>query len=400
MCFAISLFRYFESVMKLALVHDYLSQDGGAERVLQSFHDIWPEAPIFVLFHDKKKLPAFRELDVRESFLAKLPFGKIKYQWYTALMPLATERHNLHEFDVVVSSTSAFAKGVLTRPDTLHISYCHTPTRYLWTDTHEYLDELRYGSIVKSFLPRFIHHWRLWDKMSVDRVDRFLANSRTVQQRIQKYYRRESDILFPPVNTTCFSPVTRKEELGNYYLAGGRVVPYKRFDLLIQVFNRLGWPLKIFGDGPALSTLKRFAKPNIEFVGRVSEEEKADLMRRALAFLNPQVEDFGLTVVESMASGRPVIAYGVGGATETVIPGLTGQLFYRQQWEDLLDLLLHFDPYKWDSARIRTWAESFDEKHFKHRMRSYVESVYEEHKQGLNQCQLPLNQYVSRNKKT
>ncbi len=377
--------------MKIALVHDYLSQDGGAERVLQSFHELWPEAPIFVLFHDRKKLPQFVGRDVRESFIAKLPFGKTHYQWYTALMPIATERHNLHEFDVVVSSTSAFAKGVLTRPDTLHISYCHTPTRYLWTDTHEYLEELRYGPIVKSLLPQFIHRWRLWDKMSVDRVDRFLANSRTVQQRIQKYYRRPSDLLYPPINTATFFPIDETETLGNYFLAGGRVVPYKRFDLLIQVFNRLGTPLKIFGDGPALNTLKKYAKPNIEFLGRVSETKKAHLMRHALAFLNPQVEDFGLTVVESMASGRPVIAYGVGGATETVIPGLTGQLFYRQEWETLLHVILSFKPEQWDTKKIRTWAESFDETHFKKRMRGYVESVYEEHKQGLNQCQLPLH---------
>jgi hypothetical protein len=186
--------------MKIALVHDYLSQDGGAEKVLQAFHEIWPDAPIFVLFHDKKRLQGFQSADIRQSFLAKLPLGKKKYQWYISLMPLATERHNLHDFDVVLSSTSAFAKGVLTRPDTLHISYCHTPTRYLWTDTHEYIADLKYNKLIKVMLPRLIHHLRIWDKMSVDRVDHFIANSNTVQKRIQKYYRRDSDIVYPPAD--------------------------------------------------------------------------------------------------------------------------------------------------------------------------------------------------------
>ena len=247
--------------MKIALVHDYLSQDGGAERVLKAFHEIWPEAPVFVLFYDKNKLPEFGEVDIRESFISKLPFGRKKYQWYLPWMPLATERHNLHEFDVVISSTSAFAKGVLTRPDTLHISYCHTPTRYLWTDTHEYIEDLKYNRLIKAFLPRLIHRLRLWDKMSVDRVDNFIANSGTVRNRIQKYYRRDSDIIYPPVDTDKFFI---SQKIGDYFLSGGRLVPYKRFDLLVQVFNRLKkLKLKIFGEGPEFERLKLMSKPNI-----------------------------------------------------------------------------------------------------------------------------------------
>ncbi|HYE59751.1 MAG TPA: glycosyltransferase, partial [Candidatus Kapabacteria bacterium] len=326
--------------MRIALVHDYLSQDGGAERVLKAFHEIWPDAPIFVLFHDTDKIPGFENADIRESFLAKLPFGRKKYQWFLPWMPFATERHNLHQFDVVISNTSAFAKGVLTRPDTLHISYCHTPTRYLWTDTHEYIAELKYNRLIKSLLPRLIYRLRLWDKMSVDRVDHFIANSDTVRHRIQKYYRRESDIIYPPVDTHLFSV---HPTVGDYFVSGGRLVPYKRFDLLIHVFNRLGWPLKIFGTGPEMERLKAVAKPNIHFVGRVTDTEKAKLLAEAKAFLHPQVEDLGITPIESMASGRPVIAYGVGGVTETVIPGKTGILFHKQDWETLLDTLLHFN---------------------------------------------------------
>lgn len=374
--------------MKIALVHDYLSQDGGAERVLKAFHEIWPEAPIFVLFYDKKKLPDFIDAKIKESFISRLPFGRKKYQWYLPWMPLATERHNLHNFDVVLSSTSAFAKGVLTRPDTLHISYCHTPTRYLWTDTHEYLEDLKYNRLIKAFLPRLIHHLRLWDKMSVDRVDHFVANSGTVRGRIQKYYRRDSDIVYPPVDTEKFFI---SKDVGDYFLAGGRLVPYKRFDLLIEVFNRLKkLKLKIFGDGPELENLRKMSKGNIEFLGRVSDEEKAKLLSQARAFIHPQVEDLGITPIESMASGRPVIAFPVGGVTETIIPGETGVFFAEQSWNSLLDAVLHFNHENWDSAKIREHALKYDVAHFKDKMRKYVEDRYEEFKQGMNQCALDI----------
>ena len=373
--------------MRIALVHDYLSQDGGAERVLKAFHEMWPEAPIFVLFHDKKKIPDFADADVRQSFLAKLPFGKTKYQWYLPWMPLATERHNLHEFDVVISSTSMFAKGVLTRPNTLHISYCHTPTRYLWTETHEYIADLKYSRAVKAILPPLIHRLRLWDKMSVDRVDHFIANSRTVQQRIQKYYRRESDVMYPPVE---IGARVESSPIGDYFVSGGRIVPYKRFDLLVAAFNWLKLRLKIFGEGPVLDELKHTAKPNIEFLGKVSEEKKWELLRGAKAFLHPQVEDLGITAIESMAAGRPVIAFGEGGVTETVIPGETGVFFPEQSWEDVVDAVLHFDDHGWDSARIRDRAEQFGADRFKDRMRQYVEERHEEFQRGLNQCALNI----------
>ena len=373
--------------MRIALVHDYLYQDGGAEQVLRAFHEIWPEAPIFVLFHKKGQVEGFENAAIRESFLRWLPFGRTRYQWYLPWMPLATERHNLHDFDLVLSSTSAFAKGVLTRPDTLHISYCHTPTRYLWTDTHEYLADLKYNRLIKAFIPRLIHHLRMWDKMSVDRVDHFIANSGTVHSRIQKYYRRESDIIYPPVATKTFARVS---EIKNYFVSGGRLVPYKRFDILVKAFNRLGLPLKIFGTGPELGQLRRLAKSNIEFLGRVSDEKKANLLAEAQAFLHPQIEDLGITPLESMAAGRPVIAYGVGGATETVIPGETGILFHEQTWEKVVDTILAFDPHDWDSQKIRTWAERFDREHFKRRVKHYVDEKYATFQNELARCRLDV----------
>lgn len=368
--------------MRIALVHDYLAQDGGAERVLKAFHEIWPTAPIFVLFHDKKKITDFETATIQESFLARLPFINSHFQWYLALMPMATERHNLEDFDVVLSSTSSFAKGVLTTPETLHISYCHTPPRYLWSDVHNYVADLKINPLAKAALPRLISRLRMWDKMSADRVDHFLANSKTVRSRIQKYYRRDAEVIHPPVDTTRFKI---SETIGDYFVAGGRLVPYKNLDIVIKTFNRLRWPLKIFGTGPEAERLRGRAKSNIEFLGRISDQTKADLLSRARAFIHPQIEDCGITPLESMASGRPVVALGQGGATETVVPGVTGVFFYKQNWESLLHVLLQFDHTAWDSQKIREHAQHFDIAPFKQAISQFVHARHEEFKNGWQQ---------------
>jgi len=367
--------------MRVALVHDYLAQDGGAERVLKALHEIWPQAPIFVLFHDKEKINYIPAENVTESFLAKLPFNKSAYQWYLQWMPLATESHNLKSFDVVISTASMFAKGVITGPDTLHISYCHTPPRFLWADNFTYISDLKQGPFIKFILPHFIHHLRMWDKMSVDRVDHFIANSRTVQQRISKYYRRESDIIYPPVELMSCS----LQKTSDYYAAGGRLVGYKRFDLIVKAFNRLKWPLKIFGDGPELKRIRKMAKNNIEFLGQISNEEKGRVLSGARAFIHPQLEDFGITAVEAMACGRPVIAFSQGGATETVIPNETGVFFHAQTWESLLDKLLHFNYENWDSNKIRAHANKFSAEIFKNNIKKHIDDRYEEFNKGFNQ---------------
>lgn len=363
--------------MRVALVHDYLSQDGGAERVLKAMHEIWPEAPIHALFYDREKISDFASAEIRQSFLSRLPRCLKNYRWYLPLMPLATEKYNLSDFDVVVSSSSAFSKGVIVRPDALHFCYCHTPTRYLWTETHEYLEDLRYGFLLKIFLSKIIHRLRLWDRMSADRVDFFIANSDTVRNRISKYYRKDSDVLYPPVRVADFAVA----KTGNFFLTGGRLVPYKKFDLVVEAFNRLGWQLKIFGTGPEQKRLSSMSKPNIQFLGAISEQEKSHWMSRAKAFIHPQLEDFGITVVESMAAGRPVIAYEAGGATETVIPGETGVFFNRQHWHSLLDVLLKFDAEKWSPEKIRERAGKYDIVDFKRKLREYVEKRYEEAKE-------------------
>ena len=364
--------------MKIALVHDYLIQDGGAEKVLEVFQEIWPDAPTYALFFDPKKLPAFKGRDIRTSFLQKMPLAKSKYQWYITLMPTATERYDLSGYDVVVSSTSAFAKGIITRHDALHVCYCHTPTRYLWSDTHSYLEELRIPRIIKSILPPVLSRLRLWDRQAADRVDMFVANSETVRSRIQKYYRRESDVIHPPVDTHRLS-ISNKPK--TYFLTGGRLVAYKRYDLVVDACNKTGIPLKIFGSGPVEKDLRRKAKKNIEFLGRVGDAERDELYANAKAFIHPQEEDFGITPVESMAAGRPVIAYRKGGATETVKEGVSGEFFDEQSWEELADMLIRFDESKYDPAKIKAYSEKFARADFKTKMRSFVEKAWQQHDQ-------------------
>lgn len=357
--------------MNIALVHDYLIQDGGAERVLKAFHETWPQAPIFVLLHDRNKMRgAWDGADVRTSFLQAWPFALQKYKWLMPLMPLATEHHDLRDFDVVLSSTSAFAKGVITRPDAEHVCYCHTPTRYLWSDTHSYVNELGLPSPIKKLVPSMLSRIRTWDRLSADRVDRFVANSKTVQTRIAKYYRRPSDVIYPPVDTASFSIAPKTE---NYYVAGGRLVAYKRFDVVVRAFNKLGIPLKIFGEGPELAALKKTARPNIEFVGKVNDATKAELYSKAIAYIHPQEEDFGITAVEAMAAGRPVIAYRKGGATETVVEGVTGEFLEEQTWEELGNTVIRFAPERYVPAVVRSHAKKYDVEKFKEDIRAYVE---------------------------
>lgn len=366
--------------MRIALVHDHLVQDGGAEKVLLALQEVFPNAPTFTLLYDPKRVSGdFASKDIRTSFLQGLPFALKKYQWMLPLMPAATEAHDLSKFDVVISSSSAFAKGIITRPGAIHICYCHTPTRYLWSDTHSYVQELKAPKLLKLGLPLLLNRLRVWDRLSADRVDRFIANSQTVAGRIRKYYERGSDVIHPPVETEKFSVA---EGPGKYFLAGGRLVSYKRFDLIIQAFNRTGLPLVIFGDGPLAAEYRRIARPNIRFAGKVDDAAKAELYKGATAFIHPQEEDFGITALESMASGRPVIAYRKGGALETVVEGVTGEFFDDQEWEELATAVIRFDASKYDPRAIRAHAEAFDVKAFKRRMAAYVADAWKAARAG------------------
>ena len=364
--------------MKTALIHDHLAQDGGAEKVLQVLADMFKDAPIYTLLYEKKNIDRYAGRQVSASVIQKLPGGVKHYQWYLTFMPIAVEFFDLGGYDLVISDTSSFAKGVITKPDCLHICYCHTPTRYLWSDTHQYLNELKYNKWFKKIISLVISRIRLWDRAAADRVDFFIANSVTVQKRIMKYYRRDSVVIYPPVETDRFSiidPAEKKEE-ERYFLAGCRLAPYKRIDIVIEAFKNLGsgYKLKIFGDGVDMKRLKKIAgdSRNIEFCGRVTEEEKARLYRGTEAFINPQEEDFGITAVESMASGRPVIAYRKGGATETIIEGKTGAFFDIQTPEALEGAIRGFKAEAFDPHEIRRHAEQFSVDNFKRQMNEFI----------------------------
>lgn len=337
--------------------------------MLRAFSEMYPDAPIFCLFYDEEKMGRmFGSKKIITSPLQKMPGVMSHYQWYLPFMPMATESYDLSDYDVVLSSTSAFAKGVLTKPGTTHISYCHTPTRYLWTETHSYISELKIPRLAKWILPPVVNRLRMWDRMAADRVDNFIANSRAVAERIKRYYHCESEVIYPPVDTENFY-IGKPED---FYLIGGRLVNYKRYDIAIQAFNKLGIKLYVFGEGPAREYLQGLAKPNVKFLGKINETEKRELFSKCLAFLHPQEEDFGITAVEAMASGRPVIAYPKGGALETVVPGLSGEFIEEQIWEDIVGEIIRFKPENYNPEIIREHAKKFDVGIFKDKIGEFV----------------------------
>jgi glycosyltransferase involved in cell wall biosynthesis len=367
--------------MKVALLHDYLNQAGGAERVLLALTKLYPEAPIYTLIHDYKHLTGFENKNIKTSFLQKMPWASSHIRWYLPLMPTAVESLNLSGYDVVISSSSALIKGAITHPQTLHICYCHTPTRYLWSETHSYAKEIKEGRLVKYFLPFVLNRLRTWDQLASQRVDHFIANSKFVKERIKNYYHRDSEVIYPPVDTENFYI---SKDLGNYYLLVGRLKPYKKADLVVKAFNKLNLPLKIIGTGEEEVKLRKMAKPNIEFLGPVSEDKKREYFSKCLAFINPQEEDWGITPVEAMASGRPVIAYKAGGVLETVKDGVTGKFFDEQGWEALIDTILKFKPQEYDPQAIKQHAEQFNTRHFYDQMKNFVDTKWTDFKTSSN----------------
>lgn len=362
--------------MKTALIHDHLAQDGGAEKVLKVFSEMYREAPIYTLLYEKKNVNKyFNDKRIETSIIQKLPGGVKFYRWYLGFMPLAVEFFDLSEYDLVISDASAFAKGVITTPNCLHICYCHTPTRYLWSDTHQYINELKFNRWIKKLISMKLSDLRVWDYAAAARVDYFIANSKTVKRRIEKYYKRDSVVIYPPVETDKFFINNNKTE-EKYFLIGCRLAPYKRVDIVVEAFKRLGkdYKLKVFGDGVDLKRLQKIAgsATNIEFLGRVSDEHRADLYASAEAFINPQEEDFGITVVESMASGRPVIAYAKGGATETVIESETGTFFKEQTSDAIYEAIKNFQADNYDPEKIKAWAEKFSVINFKEKIKSFI----------------------------
>jgi glycosyltransferase involved in cell wall biosynthesis len=381
--------------MKVAIAHDYLNQMGGAERVVLAFHEIFPDAPIYTSIYDPGRVDAaFQQMNIRTSFMQKLPLVKKHHQPFLPLYPFAMERLDLRGYDLVLSSSSAFGKGVITRPETMHICYCHTPMRWCW-NYNEYVEREQLGRISRSILPFLITGLRIWDQASAMRVDHFIANSPIVAERIKKYYRREAVVIPPPVEVSrfAFDPAAQPED---YFLIVSRFMPYKRIDLAIEACNRLHLPLVIIGSGRDEKRLKSMAGPAIRFMGQLSDAEVLHYYAHCRAFILPGEEDFGITPLEAQASGRPVIAYGAGGALASVIDEVTGAFFHEQTVDSLAATLASFDERKYDPQTIRNHALEFDKPRFHRRILQFIEAKMSEGKtrQEHNNMRTPTSELV------
>jgi glycosyltransferase involved in cell wall biosynthesis len=377
--------------MKVALVHDYLNQMGGAERVVMAFHDIFPDAPIYTSIYDPERVdPAFRTMDIRTSFMQKFPLVTKYHQPYLPFYPFAMESLDLRDYDLVLSSSSAFGKGVITGPETLHICYCHTPMRWCW-NYDEYVEREQLGTMARTILPFLITGLRVWDQTTAMRVDYFIANSPVVAERIQKYYRREAVVIPPPVEAGRF-PFDPTLEPDDYFLIVSRLIPYKRIDLAIEACNLLQLPLVIIGSGRDLDRLKKLAGPTIRFMGRLSDEEVTYYYTHCRALLFPGEEDFGITPLEAQAAGRPVIAYGAGGALASVVDGITGVFFREQTVDSLVGTLASFNERMYNPDVIHNHALEFDMPRFRRRILQFIEAKLSQGK--LREYRTPTDDLV------
>lgn len=371
--------------MKVALIHDWLIYMRGAEWVLDAICELYPDADLFTLFHAPGTVsPTIENRRLVTSMLQRFPFVTTRYRYYLPLFPLAIERLDLRGYDLVLSSSHCVAKGVITAPEACHISYIHTPMLYVWEDFHQYFGRGARPSAIASVLA---HYLKLWDSVSVDRVDYLATISHYLATRIRKRYRREATVIHPPVDAAFYQPSGRP---GEFFLVASALVPRKRIDLAIQAFNRLGLPLKIAGRGwgEEERRLRQMAGSNIEFLGWLDREHLRECYRRCRAFVLPQAEDFGIATLEAEACGRPVIAYGKGGALETVVPltnghqpeplaaeAPTGVLFHEQKVECLVEAIRSFISREavFEPHRIRAHSLQFDKEVFKGQLKRFVE---------------------------
>lgn len=360
------------SQARIALVHDYLNQYGGAERVLEAFHGLYPDAPVYTSIYAPELMPpGYRQWRVQVSFMQRLPFIHRHHQPYLLLYPRAFDRLRLDGFDLVLSSSSAFAKGVRAPIGVPHICYCHSPMRFVW-DFERYAKRERLNPAVRLLLPVVLKRLRQWDLKTSLRVDRFIANSSTVAKRIKQFWNRDSITIHPPVEIEKIHPVP-VEQTQDYFVLISRLVPYKRFDIAIDAFNRLGLPLKIVGNGRARADLERQAGPTIEFLGNVSDDEKHHLFSHCRAAVFPAEDDFGIAQVEVQAAGRPVIALAAGGALDTVVDGVTGVLFQPQTPDGIVAAVRRFEATEFSAAEIADRAARFSRARFECEVSTFVE---------------------------
>lgn len=365
--------------MKVAIVHDWLTSLGGAERVLEEILEVYP-APVFTLFQAWEGSSNIQRADIKHSFIQKLPMKKCRN--YLPLYPFAVERFDLKGYDLVISSSHAVAKGVKTSQGQLHICYCHTPMRYAWDLEEQYLESV---GPLKAFTARqLLKFLRKWDVNSVPRVDAFIANSCYIFDRIKRVYGRESRVIYPPVSTHLFAV---GEEKKDFYLTVSRLVSYKKVDLIVEAFNQMpSKKIKIVGVGPELAKLQQRAKSNIEFLGFQSDENVRELLAVAKGFVFAAEEDFGIAPIEAQAAGTPVIAYGKGGAIETVVAEETGLFFAEQKVSSLIEAVEQFEKMRWDVKLIRAHSEKFGVERFRREFKLYVDQQWEQFCENRHSC--------------
>ncbi len=371
--------------MRVALVHDYLLRMGGAERVLLKLREIFPEAPIYTLLYDKEKMwRHFVGSEIRPSFLQKfLKFIRNRHKHLLPFLPIAAEAFDLRDFDLVISSSNAFVKSIITRPGTTHICYCHSPSRFLWDWSHEYLREQNIGPVRSAFAKLLVHYLRVWDKSSSKRVDYYIANSKATAAKIEKYYRQKSFVVYPPVKLPDIIEVRLQRGFGSqtstedYFLIISQLTPYKRIDMAIEAFNRLKLPLIVIGEGPEKQRFEAISGPTVKVLGWVSEDERNKYLKNCTAFIFPGEDDFGIAPVEAMGWGKPVLAYRAGGALETVLAGITGEFFDEATPEILADGVrrLRQNLPNYSPLVIRKWAEKFSEERFKREIVDFMGKV-------------------------
>ncbi len=381
--------------MKIAFVYDRINKIGGAERILVTLHEIWPQAPFFTAVYNPESVPFSKNWEVHTSFLQHLPLAKTNHELYPWLTPFAFESFSFSDFDVVISITSAEAKGIITRPETLHICYCLTPTRYLWSHADEYLRQSH--ALLQPIHRLFLTKLRAWDQVASSRPDYYLAISQTVKQRLHKYYHRDSTVIYPGIDTNFFKPAAKDQrpasparfaesrragrlKTNDYFLVVSRLVAYKHLDLAVKACNELHLPLKIIGTGQELSRLRQLAGPTIQFLGQLTDGELVGYYQSCRALIFPGEEDLGLTMLEAQAVGKPVIAYRGGGATE-VINQQTGIFFDKLSVSSLKDALGQFIEHQFKPEIIRHQAQKFATIDFKHRFKQLVEDLWQKHQQ-------------------
>ncbi|MFD2563577.1 glycosyltransferase family 4 protein [Aquimarina rubra] len=382
--------------MKKALIHDWYTQYRGGERCVESFTNIWSDFDHYTLvntLNDEECKKIFKGSSAKTSFIEKLPFGKKKYRLYLPFFPLAVEQFDLRDYELVLSSSSCVAKGVLTRQDQLHITYMHSPVRYAWDLYHQYLEESGFKKGIKGLIAKyFLHRLRVWDVVTANRPDYYIANSKYVAGRIKKIYNKEAQVIYPPVDTSAFEI---SEETSDYYVTCSSMVPYKKIDLIVEAFTKIKAKLIVIGDGPDYKKIKKLCSDNIKLKGYLDTKEKSEILKKAKAFVFAAEEDFGIAPLEAQACGVPVIAFAKGGVLETIkgifvsegrVTDNTGVFYNKQTIESLLEAIQFFEENEryFNKGLIRKHAETFSRERFEEEIKETVQRLYSQWKRESN----------------